>query len=89
MVKTSNIIDLYPDKNIDQTLEFEAHLSEREKECLTWASLGKTNCEIATILSIKTYTVGSYLKSASKKLHTRSKIHTIVRAVQLKLIFPY
>ena len=63
-------------------------LSPRETECLTWAAKGKTNDEIGTILSISDNTVNGYIQSACGKLKVRSKIHGIVKALQLKLIFP-
>lgn len=63
-------------------------LSPRELECLTWAAQGKTNDEIGTILNLSGNTVNSYLGTASSKLGVRSKIHAIVKAIQLKIIFP-
>lgn len=63
-------------------------LSPREKECLTWAAKGKTNKEIAIILSLSANSVNSYINSASKKLNTTSKMGAIVLAVSHGLIFP-
>jgi len=63
-------------------------LAPREKECLTWAAVGKTNDEIGTILSLSENTVNGYLRSAATKLGVRSKIHAVAKAIQLKLIHP-
>jgi DNA-binding CsgD family transcriptional regulator len=63
-------------------------LSSRERECLSWAAKGKTNEEIGTILSISANTVNSYIQSAAAKIGVRTKIHTVVKAIQLQLIFP-
>jgi len=65
------------------------NLAPREKECLTLASLGKTNDEIGTILSLSGNTVNSYIQSACGKLNVRTKIHAVVKAVQLQIIFPF
>lgn len=63
-------------------------LAPREVECLTWAAVGKTNGEIGTILSLSANTVNGYLSSAAQKLGVRSKIHAVVKAMRLKIIFP-
>lgn len=64
------------------------HLTVRESECLTWASRGKTNSEIGTILSISGNTVHAHISAAAKKLGSRTKIHTVVQAIKLRLILP-
>ncbi len=70
------------------SVKAQPRLSPRELECLTWAAQGKTNDEIGSILNLSGNTVNSYLGSASNKLGVRSKIHAIVKAIQLKIIFP-
>ncbi|WCL54179.1 helix-turn-helix transcriptional regulator [Gimibacter soli] len=64
-------------------------LSGREIECLNWASAGKTNDEIAGILSISSSTVNSHLQKAGLKLGTHTKISAIVKAVQLGIVSPH
>ncbi|MBF0251225.1 MAG: helix-turn-helix transcriptional regulator, partial [Alphaproteobacteria bacterium] len=64
------------------------HLSQREQECLTWASQGKTAWETSEILMISENTVRDYIKSACKKLGVYSKNHAIVKAMLLGLIRP-
>lgn len=63
-------------------------LSSREIECLNWAAQGKTNDEIGTILTLSSNTINSYIQAACSKLGVRSKIHAIVKAIQLKIIYP-
>ncbi len=66
----------------------EPKLSARQSQCLTWAAQGKTNSEIGTILEISENTVGAHIKEACRTLGTRTKIHAVSKAIQLKLIFP-
>ncbi|MCG8355772.1 MAG: LuxR family transcriptional regulator [Kiloniellales bacterium] len=63
-------------------------LTDRERECLTWTSKGKSVSEIGEILKISTATVKFHLRNASEKLDTYSKHHAAVRAVVLGLIMP-
>lgn len=95
MKKNKAILDmlghLYHEKyeEITSTPNSLPQLSPREKECLTLAALGKTNDEIGTILTLSSNTVNSYIRSASLKLDVRTKIHAVVKAVQLQIIFPF
>ena len=61
-------------------------LSSREIECLRWAAAGKSSDEIAIILGISAYTVGSYFKSATRKLDAVNRMQAIARAMRMKLI---
>lgn len=63
-------------------------LTPREKQCLELAAAGKTSDVIGSILDISANTVSGYIKSASLKLGVHSKVQAIVKAVQLKIIFP-
>ena len=82
---------LYHEKYNEITVPCEElpKLSPREKECLALAAQGKTNDEIGVILTLSANTVNGYIQSASKKLDVRTKIHAVVRAVQLQIIYPY
>ncbi|WEK42445.1 MAG: LuxR C-terminal-related transcriptional regulator [Candidatus Sphingomonas colombiensis] len=53
-----------------------ATLSPREAQCVRWAAAGKTNAEIATILSLSVSTVRFHLRNAGEKLGatTRSRM---------------
>lgn len=70
----------WPDKPI---------LTTRERECLSWAASGFTNDDIGQKLSISANTVGSYIQTAAQRLGVRTKTHTIVKAIQLELIYPF
>lgn len=61
-------------------------LSKRERECILWAAAGKTTWETSAILGIGEETARQYLKSASKKLDTKTRAHLVARAFSLKLI---
>lgn len=61
-------------------------LSERELDCVRWTAAGKTAAETATILGLTANTVNHYLASASSKLETVNKAHTVARAMRLGLI---
>lgn len=64
-------------------------LSPREIECLKWAAIGMSNTDIGDILSLSSNTVGSYMQSSEVKLGVRTKIHAIVKAIQLNIIKPF
>lgn len=64
-------------------------LGPREKECLYWSALGKTNDEIAEILGLSMHTTQRYLMSARHKLGAASTTSATALAIQLRLINPY
>ena len=64
-------------------------LAPREKECLYWSALGKTNDEIAEILGLSMHTTQRYLMSARHKLGAASTTSATALAIQLRLINPY
>ncbi len=64
-------------------------LGPREKECLHWSALGKTNDEIAVILGLSMHTTQRYLMSARHKLGAASTTAAAALAIQLRLINPY
>lgn len=63
-------------------------LTRREKECLRWASDGKTSWEIGTILGISERTAVFHLNNAAKKLGVQSRAHSIARAISLGHLTP-
>ena len=63
-------------------------LTNRELECLTWASAGKTYAEIALILSRSRNTVIFHIQNAKHKLGVRSINHAIAKAIQASIIHP-
>lgn len=58
-------------------------LSKREVECLTWAAVGKTDEEIATVLSRSCATVRFHIHNAAVKLDAVNRSQTIFKAAQL------
>lgn len=58
-------------------------LSKREAECIKWASFGKTDEEIGTILSVCRSTVRYHIKRAGEKLSSVNRTQTVFRASQL------
>lgn len=66
----------------------QAHLTDREKECLLWTADGKTSWETSQILKISERTVVFHLQNAADKLGAFNRQHAIARAVSLGLITP-
>lgn len=62
------------------------NLSPREKEVLRLLSQGKTNKEIATVLTITQDTVKSHLKNILEKLHLENRLQAVAHAVREGLI---
>lgn len=48
-------------------------LTQRQIEVLSWVAHGKTNAEIARILSLKTKTIGKYLERIFPKLGVENR----------------
>lgn len=48
-------------------------LTQRQIEVLSWVARGKTNAEIAKILSLKTGTIGKYLERIFPKLGVENR----------------
>ncbi len=63
-----------------------AVLSQREREVLTWIAKGKSNTDIATILSISPETVATYKRRIYAKLECHDRIGAVVKALKLRLI---
>lgn len=58
-------------------------LSKREVQCVSWAALGKTDREIALILSRSCATVRFHLQNAAQKLNAVNRSQTVFKASQL------
>jgi DNA-binding CsgD family transcriptional regulator len=71
-----------------QVPDHQARLTPRERECLTWAAVGKTSDDIATILNISEGVVRIHLRSAQHKLNCLNRTHSVAKALAQKLIFP-
>jgi len=57
-------------------------LTPRERECLRWASLGKTNWEISKILNVKETTIQTHIENAKRKFNVSSKMQAVIRSLQ-------
>jgi two-component system, NarL family, nitrate/nitrite response regulator NarL len=70
-----------PEKNIDYE-----RLTPRESEVLTYLSKGFTIKEIASLMSIKWFTVNDHIKSIYKKLNVSSRAEAAVLASKQGLV---
>jgi len=61
-------------------------LSDRERNCLSWAAVGRTTEEIAEILAISPHTANEYIKNAARKLGASNRTQACTRAFLLSLI---
>ncbi len=64
-------------------------ITHREKEVLNWVATGKSNWEIAKILSVSEHTVDFHLRNIFRKLQVNSRITAVVKAIRLNLITPF
>ncbi|WP_417458749.1 helix-turn-helix transcriptional regulator [Kordiimonas sp.] len=62
-------------------------LTPRERECLQWVAAGKTDWEIAAILSIAERTVHNHIEGAKAKLEVNSRVQAVVKAFLSNLIY--
>jgi LuxR family quorum sensing-dependent transcriptional regulator len=58
-------------------------LTPREREIMQWVAVGKTDEEIADILSISTTTVTSHVENAKQKLDAFRRTYAVVQAIRL------
>lgn len=63
-----------------------APLTQRERDCLSWAAEGKTEWETAIILDIAPKTVESHFAAARHKLNAANKTHLVAKAFRLGII---
>lgn len=61
-------------------------LTARELECLRWVSVGKTDSEIAVILSIKPRTARFHIENAKRKLGVATRVQAVAEAMRLQAI---
>ena len=61
-------------------------LTDREREVLTWAAVGKSHVEIAEILHVTERTITAHTVNATHKLGAANKTQAVVRAMQAKFI---
>lgn len=61
-------------------------LTERERECLIWTSVGKTSVEIAQILNLSEHTVNHYLNNAARKFDAVNRTQAVAYGLRLGFI---
>lgn len=61
-------------------------LTTREKDCLRWRALGKSDWDIGKLLTISERTVKFHLENARAKLGAANTTHAVTKAVSLGLI---
>jgi LuxR family transcriptional activator of bioluminescence operon len=69
-------------------VKYMTELSVREKECLFWASEGKTSWEIATILGISERTVNFHLNQVTSKTDSKNRNQAIAKSITNGIIVP-
>ena len=62
------------------------HLTQREKEVLTWVGRGKTSSEIAIILGLSERTVNFHCDQAMKRLDVINRTQAVAKAIAQGLI---
>lgn len=68
--------------------ETQEALTERETQCLFWASEGKTSAEIACILGIAERTVNFHLNQVTRKMGTMNRYQAIAKGVNRGIVRP-
>ena len=63
-------------------------LSQREIEILQWTAAGKSQQDVADILTISHRTVEVHLRSARQKLYALTTAQAVGRAISMGLIYP-
>ena len=61
-------------------------LTMREKDCLRWRALGKSDWDVSQLLSISERTVKFHLENARHKLGAMNTTHAVAKALNLGLI---
>jgi LuxR family quorum sensing-dependent transcriptional regulator len=57
-------------------------LTDREKECMRWAALGKSEWEISQILGISEHTSEKHLLNAKAKLGATNRVQAVAEAIR-------
>lgn len=61
-------------------------LTDRELECLYWASMGKTSWETGAILGVTERTINFHIQNACRKLQVRGRQAAITAAYRTGLL---
>jgi LuxR family quorum sensing-dependent transcriptional regulator len=63
-------------------IEHKPELTVREKECMRWAALGKSEWEISQILGISEHTSEKHLLNAKAKLGAANRVQAVAEAIR-------
>ncbi len=63
-------------------IEHRPELTDREKECMRWAALGKSEWEISQILGISEHTSEKHLLNAKAKLGAANRVQAVAEAIR-------
>jgi LuxR family quorum sensing-dependent transcriptional regulator len=75
-------------KNPPQKRKSSEELTLRELDCLAWIAAGKTDWEIAQILSISELTVNSHVRNILRKLNAMHRAQAVAKAIVNRMIAP-
>jgi LuxR family quorum sensing-dependent transcriptional regulator len=67
-------------------LRTEVRLTERERQCLSWAAAGKSDWEIGQIIDLSAKTVNYHIENAKRKSGVQTRVQAIVEAVRSGVI---
>jgi len=65
-----------------EAVEPRPELTDREKECMRWAALGKSEWEISQILGISEHTSEKHLLNAKSKLRAANRVQAVAEAIR-------
>lgn len=63
-------------------IDHRPELTDREKECMRWAALGKSEWEISQILGISEHTSEKHLLNAKAKLGATNRVQAVAEAIR-------
>ena len=69
-----------------ETIEHRIELTHRERECMQWAAMGKSEWEISQILGISEHTSEKHLLNAKAKLGAVNRVQAVAEAIRLGYI---
>lgn len=77
-----------PTQTVSQSIRAREILTSREVEILLWVERGKSNNEIAQILSISHLTVKNHVQKILRKLDVQNRAQAVAKGINLNLTSP-
>ncbi|MCM8738673.1 response regulator transcription factor [Azospirillum sp. A1-3] len=68
------------------SMRSDIHLTEREREALTWSARGKSSADMAALMRVSERTVNFHIDNAIRKLGVATRIQAAVKASLLGLV---